>query len=125
MTDRIEGIDPDVAPSGDGCVECDDHDGWWIHLRRCTECGHIGCCDDSPGRHATAHWRSTGHPVIRSFEPREDWFWDYRTEQMIDGPPLAPPLNHPPSQGVPGPRGRVPADWRGALEALRAAEPDT
>ena len=57
------GIDPSVPPSGSGCVECDAAGGWWFHLRRCAQCGHIGCCDDSPAKHASAHYRDTGHPV--------------------------------------------------------------
>ncbi|SLJ74100.1 Zn-finger-containing protein [Mycobacteroides abscessus subsp. abscessus] len=71
-----------------------------MHLRRCAQCGHIGCCDTSPSQHATAHHRQTGHPFIQSYEPGEDWYWDFRTEEMFT------------AQGVPGPSGRVPADWR-------------
>lgn len=112
MTDAI---DPTVLPSGTGCVECLAADAWWFHLRRCTECGHIGCCDQSLGKHATAHSNSTGHPVICSFEPGEEWFWDYRANEYIDGPRLAPPLHHPIDQPVPGPAGRVPADWQRLL----------
>jgi ubiquitin-hydrolase Zn-finger-containing protein len=105
-------IDPTVPPSGTGCVEClATPDGWWFHLRRCTRCGHIGCCDSSPSQHATRHFKSSHHAVIRSFEPGEDWFWDYTTEEAIDGPPLAPPEHHPLDQPVPGPAGRVPRDW--------------
>lgn len=111
-----QGIDPSVAPSGTGCVECDDAGGWWIHLRRCAQCGHIGCCDDSPEKHATAHAKATGHPLIRSFEPGEEWFWNYETSQMYEsGPALAPPENHPVDQPVPGPAGRVPANWQSML----------
>ncbi|MEO9151241.1 MAG: UBP-type zinc finger domain-containing protein [Lapillicoccus sp.] len=104
-------IDPAVAPSGAGCVECDATGGWWVHLRRCTACGHVGCCDSSPSHHATKHHQASGHPVIRSFEPGEDWFYDYRTGGMLDGPALAPPTSHPVDQPVPGPAGRVPDDW--------------
>ena len=67
----------DVAPSDPGCHECLQTGGTWVHLRRCVSCGHIGCCDNSPGRHATAHHGSSGHPLIQSFEPGEDWFWCY------------------------------------------------
>ena len=109
-------IDPEVVPSGDGCLECDAAGGWWFHLRRCAQCGHIGCCDDSLSRHATAHAERTGHPVIQGFEPGEDWFWDYRTRAFTDGPPLAPPTSHPAGQSVPGPSERVPADWLDQLE---------
>lgn len=106
-----EGIDPTVAPSGEGCVECDASSGWWLHLRRCAQCGHIGCCDSSPSQHASKHAVATGHPVARSFEPGEDWFWNYVTESYAYGPELAPPANHPEQQPVPGPAGRVPPDW--------------
>ncbi|MFV0259747.1 MAG: UBP-type zinc finger domain-containing protein [Acidimicrobiales bacterium] len=108
-------IDPSVPPSGPGCVECLAGDGWWFHLRRCAECGHVGCCDSSPAQHATGHFRATGHPVIQSFEPGEDWYWDYRTGRMGRGPELAAPTSHPLDQAVPGPPGRVPADWQQLL----------
>ncbi|MCF6734896.1 UBP-type zinc finger domain-containing protein, partial [Blastococcus sp. KM273129] len=65
-------IDPEVPPSGTGCVECEADGGWWFHLRRCARCGHIGCCDSSPSRHARAHAAATGHPVVCSFEPGEE-----------------------------------------------------
>lgn len=71
------GIDPDVAPSGPGCVECEAAGGGWVHLRRCAQCGHVGCCDSSPSQHATAHFEASGHPVMQSYEPGEDWFWDF------------------------------------------------
>jgi len=72
--DRIR----DVTPSSWGCEDClaqGRRD--WVHLRVCQECGHVGCCDNSPGRHATAHFRLAEHPVIRSYEPGEDWYWCY------------------------------------------------
>lgn len=104
-------IDPSVPPSGTGCAECLEQGGWWFHLRRCATCGHIGCCDSSPAQHASAHFDATGHPFIQSFEPGEDWFWDYRHGVPLAGPPLAPPTSHPVSQPVPGPQGAVPTDW--------------
>ena len=109
------GIDVTVPPSGTGCLECEAAQGWWLHLRRCAQCGHIGCCDDSPSKHASAHARSTGHPLIRSFEPGESWFWNFTAEEFYDGPELAPPVSRPLDQPVPGPAGRVPADWRSRL----------
>ena len=112
MTDDI---DPSAAPSGTGCVECLATDGWWFHLRRCASCGHIGCCDSSPSQHAQGHAREAGHPVVASFEPGELWFWDYATNEYIDGPTLDPPHHHPLDQPVPGPAGRVPRDWVGQL----------
>ncbi|MCU1589658.1 MAG: hypothetical protein JWP11_914 [Frankiales bacterium] len=111
----VEGIDPSVTPSGAGCVECEATAGWWAHLRRCAQCGHVGCCDSSPSQHARAHAASTGHPVIQSFEPGEAWFWDYPTSEYLDGPRLADPQSHPVDQPVPGPAGRVPADWQSRL----------
>ena len=111
----LTGIDPSAPPSGTGCVECDAIDGWWLHLRRCAQCGHIGCCDSSPGQHASAHARSSGHPVMRSFEPGDDWFWNYDIDDYCDGPELAPPESHPIQQPAPGPAGRVPADWESKL----------
>ena len=115
MAHNASGIDPSVAPSGDGCVECLQTGGWWLHLRRCAQCGHVGCCDTSPSQHATAHYHETSHPVLQSFEPGEGWFYDYRTEQFLEGPELARPDAHPASQPVPGPHGRVPRDWRAEL----------
>jgi Zn-finger in ubiquitin-hydrolases and other protein len=109
---EVAGIDPDARPSGTGCVECDAAGGWWFHLRRCAQCGHIGCCDSSPEQHASAHARDAGHPIVQSFEPRESWFWDYESADYYDGPQLPDPQSHPSDQGVPGPAERVPADWR-------------
>jgi hypothetical protein len=106
-----ESINPAVKPSGDGCVECLATDGWWFHLRRCAACGHVGCCDSSPSQHASQHAKEDGHSIVRSFEPGEDWFWDYATDQYYDGPQLAAPEHHPLSQPTPGPAGRVPSDW--------------
>lgn len=67
-----------VAPrTPAGCEECLAAGGRWVHLRLCQECGHVGCCDSSPGKHATGHFRVTGHPLVCSFEPGEDWSWCY------------------------------------------------
>ena len=106
------GVDPSVAPSGTGCVECDAAQGWWVHLRRCAQCGHIGCCDSSPMQHASAHAASSVHRFVQSFEPGESWFWDYANQDYYDGPVLADPQSRPAEQPVPGPEGRVPPDWR-------------
>jgi hypothetical protein len=102
-------------PSGNGCVECLEGGGWWLHLRRCVTCGHVGCCDSSPAQHASAHARESGHPVATSFEPGEDWFWDYASGAPARPIPLAPPTSRPDEQPSPGPDGRVPADWRSLL----------
>ncbi|MCC4908923.1 UBP-type zinc finger domain-containing protein [Microbacterium sp. cx-59] len=113
MTTIADSICPDVPPSGPGCVECDATGSWWLHLRRCAFCGHIGCCDDSVDKHSTAHAQATGHDVIQSYEPGEDWFWSFSAASYVeDGPELAPPRSHPRGQTTPGPAGRVPANWR-------------
>jgi len=105
-------INPSAPPSGTGCVECDASGGWWLHLRRCATCGHIGCCDASPSRHARAHAVESGHTIIRTFEPGEDWFWSFETENYYDGPELTPPVSRPSDQPSPGPFDRVPIDWQ-------------
>ena len=73
-----------VTPTGHGCVECLAAGGVWVHLRLCLECGHVGCCDNSPGRHATAHAHATKHPVIRSFEPGEPWGYCYPDDAFVE-----------------------------------------
>ena len=72
---HVETIDFGATPSSEGCEDCLKSGGRWVHLRMCETCGHVGCCDASPNKHATAHYRDSGHPVIRSYEPGEDWFW--------------------------------------------------
>ena len=85
-------IDFGLSPGTDGCEECLAAGGRWVHLRMCEECGHVGCCDSSPSRHATAHHRATGHPVVRSYEPGEEWFWCYPDGLLfeLEGAPPAP-----------------------------------
>lgn len=72
-----------VEPSADGCEDCLAAGGRWVHLRLCLSCGHVGCCDSSPGRHATAHFRSEGHALVQSFEPGEEWVWCYADEALV------------------------------------------
>lgn len=86
-------LTPPVPATPDGCTSClavGRHD--WVHLRECQECGHVGCCDSSPARHATAHAHETDHPLVRSMEPGEDWWWCYADQVAfeIDGAPSAP-----------------------------------
>ena len=69
-----------VPASIAGCEECLKTGGSWVHLRMCQICGKIGCCDNSPGKHATAHFHETSHPIIRSAEPGEAWSWCYVDE---------------------------------------------
>ena len=87
---HLDQIEP-VSPSADGCEDClaagSRH---WVHLRLCQSCGHTGCCDSSPGRHATKHFGATTHPLVRSFEPGEEWFWCYVDSvgfELADAPP--------------------------------------
>ena len=70
----------ELPESVDGCEECLRDGGEWLHLRIFLNCGHVGCCDDSPNRHASAHARSSDHPLIRSLEPGEEWSWCYVDE---------------------------------------------
>jgi uncharacterized UBP type Zn finger protein len=76
----------DVTPSAEGCEDCLRIGARWVHLRLCLTCGHAGCCDSSPNRHASAHFRASAHPLVRSLEPGEDWMWCY-----IDEVGLLPP----------------------------------
>jgi thioredoxin reductase (NADPH) len=71
-----------VTPSALGCEECLAAGDDWVHLRLCLECGHVGCCDDSRNTHATRHFHATGHPVVKSFEPGEDWAWCYADGEL-------------------------------------------
>jgi len=73
----------DLPEPVEGCEECLATGGRWVHLRMCQSCGHIGCCDDSPEKHATAHYEQTRHPIIRSAEPGEDWSWCYPDQVMF------------------------------------------
>jgi len=68
----------------EGCEDCLRIGGRWLHLRLCMSCGHVGCCDSSPNRHATAHFHQAGHPVVQSFEPGERWAWCYQDEEAIN-----------------------------------------
>lgn len=106
-TAPVVGINPEVPPSGTGCVEClaGNHPkgAYWLHLRRCAECGHVGCCDSSPNRHATAHFHATRHPIVQSFEYEDaGWFFDYTNpSHRIEGVVLAAPHYHPRNQPAP------------------------
>lgn len=85
----------DAAPeprTSEGCEECLASGGSWVHLRLCLSCRHVGCCDNSPNHHATNHFHETGHPLIRSYEPAEDWWWCYVDDLFFEVPdaPRAP-----------------------------------
>lgn len=86
MTSFCEHFDAEVrvGPPLDVCSSCVEIGGDWVHLRQCLTCGRTGCCDQSPNRHATAHYRETGHPMIRSAEPAEDWWWCYPDDMLYE-----------------------------------------
>jgi uncharacterized UBP type Zn finger protein len=86
MNDTCAHLDQiqDVTPSAEGCEDCLRAGGHWVHLRLCLTCGHVGCCDSSPNKHATKHYRATKHPMVRSFEPGEDWLSCYADELLIE-----------------------------------------
>lgn len=72
-----------------GCEECLQTGSRWVHLRLCLTCGHVGCCDSSPNQHASNHFGTTHHPVVRSFEPGEDWGWCYADRLYLEPAPVA------------------------------------
>ncbi|MFT7835091.1 UBP-type zinc finger domain-containing protein [Saccharothrix sp. BKS2] len=82
---HVEELPASVEPDNpDGCADClavDEHN--WAHLRICLSCGHVACCDSSPRRHASAHFHADAHPVMRSFEPGEDWRWCYVDNRVV------------------------------------------
>ena len=80
-----------------GCEDCLREGGVWLHLRICLGCGHVGCCDDSPSRHASAHARSSSHPLIRSLEPGEEWSWCFQDEVAMMIPEIRGHTQIPPS----------------------------
>ncbi len=92
-----------VNPSGPGCKECLEKGSRWVQLRLCLTCGHVGCCDSSPNRHATAHFHETGHPVIKAFEPGQSWAWCYVDEASAAHIPAFP--DETPSRHCSPPRG--------------------
>jgi uncharacterized UBP type Zn finger protein len=79
--DSIRDVKPRTPAGCEECLALGDH---WVHLRLCLACGHVGCCDSSPNKHATAHFHATTHPIIRSFQPGETWMWCYVDEVFID-----------------------------------------
>ncbi|HEY3758659.1 MAG TPA: UBP-type zinc finger domain-containing protein [Solirubrobacteraceae bacterium] len=85
---------PESVP---GCEDCLAIGGKWLHLRICLQCGHVGCCDDSPNRHASAHNASSGHPIIRSLQPGEVWSWCYVDEVLMRIPEVHGQTRIPPS----------------------------
>ena len=82
---HLKGVVPTPART-EGCEECLRRGMPWVHLRLCLTCGHVGCCDSSPGRHATKHFHQEGHPVVASFEPGERWAWCYVDQAELPVP---------------------------------------
>lgn len=88
----------DVTPSANGCQDCLRTGDSWVHLRICMTCGHVGCCDSSPNKHASGHWQEhQDHPLIRSFEPGEDWWWCYPDELVFQVPGAEPAPSYDPA----------------------------
>jgi uncharacterized UBP type Zn finger protein len=73
----------DVAPNTKGCQECLQMGDRWVHLRLCLTCGHVGCCDSSKNKHASKHFHTSGHPIVKSLEPWEDWRWCYADQVLV------------------------------------------
>jgi uncharacterized UBP type Zn finger protein len=73
-----------VTPSAGGCEDCLKTGDQWVHLRLCPMCGHVGCCDSSKNKHATRHYHSTRHPIMKSFEPGEDWGFCYPDQLFFE-----------------------------------------
>lgn len=78
-TDQIQ----QVSPNTKGCEECLQMGDKWVHLRMCLSCGHVGCCDSSKNKHATKHYNTTQHPIVRSIEPGETWRWCYPDQALV------------------------------------------
>ncbi len=72
-----------VTPSAEGCEDCLKIGARWVHLRICLTCGHVGCCNSSPNRHATKHYNETHHPIVQSFEPGEQWVYCYEDNEIV------------------------------------------
>ena len=89
-----------VTPSALGCEECLKLGSAWVHLRLCRTCGHVGCCDSSPNRHATKHFRKTRHPIIEGYDPPEGWGWCYIDEISLDLGGRTTPHNGHQSRGT-------------------------
>jgi uncharacterized UBP type Zn finger protein len=86
----------DAEPSSPGCEDCvAAGERSWVHLRMCRACGHVGCCNNSPGLHATAHFQETGHPLIQSYEPGQEWLWCYVDKKYVDSVDTGPSPSHP------------------------------
>ncbi|MES2290376.1 MAG: UBP-type zinc finger domain-containing protein [Pseudomonadota bacterium] len=104
-----------VTPQSPGCAECLESGSWWVHLRVCRSCGHVGCCDDSPNKHATAHFQATRHPIIEGYDPPEGWGWCFVEQVEVDLPDTTPQPGQIPRF--------IDADGRIILSAIRGLKP--
>ena len=84
LCSHLKHADWTVKPNTAGCEECLKSGDKWVHLRTCLSCGHVGCCDSSKNTHATKHFKSTKHPVMRSAQPGENWAWCYVDEEIAE-----------------------------------------
>jgi uncharacterized UBP type Zn finger protein len=89
---HVDALVPVPPHTQKGCEDCLKIGARWVHLRLCLTCGHVGCCDSSPNRHATKHFHQTTHPVVASFEPGERWAWCYADDEMLSVPETAEPF---------------------------------
>jgi monovalent cation:H+ antiporter-2, CPA2 family len=81
--EHVSEIKAVIPHTRSGCEDCLKIGDSWVQLRLCMTCGHVGCCDSSKNKHATKHYRETGHPIIRSYESGEDWEWCYVDQMML------------------------------------------
>jgi uncharacterized UBP type Zn finger protein len=81
--EHVDSIQEVTPSSTEGCEDCLKMGDRWVHLRICMTCGYVGCCDNSKNKHATKHYRATGHPIIMSYEPNEEWLWCYKDRDLI------------------------------------------
>jgi uncharacterized UBP type Zn finger protein len=89
---HVGALEPVPPHTPQGCEECLKAGSRWVHLRLCLTCGHVGCCDSSPNRHATKHFHKSNHPVVASFEPDERWGWCYIDDEPVEVPAAAEPF---------------------------------
>ena len=125
MTAQSDGIDPAAEPSGTGCKECLAAGAWWFHLRRCAQCGHIGCCDFIAEPACDQTSSRDRPPGYRQLRARRALVLRLSHGRLFAGPSLAAPQSHPDDQPVPGPAGRVPPDWESQAARVNRATPGT
>ena len=110
--DQVHHVEPRTP---DGCEECLQTGDRWVHLRLCLTCGHVGCCDSSPNRHASKHHHATQHPIVQSFEPNEDWSWCYPDQVVLEPAEIEAARRHASSDSGDGEAQTGPAGRPGGL----------